>query len=513
MGEQYRDWMRKVSARCANKNDDDLQELLGELNQELNEVPDNPEILFYISYIFIHFEKYGLAYHILRRVSEMAPNMWEVWLNLARCVLTQTGSTEALDYLQVAEQLSPSQPSVGTNSAIAFMNIGLPDLAEQAAKKVLQTHPESIKAQNTLGTSLIARRKWQEGFRLHEAVLGTKHRTRNDYGVSDWDGGTPEGQLVVYGEQGMGDEILYASLLPDLIQDIGANKVILDIDKRLVSLFAYSFPQIKTIKGDRKKTKDKPWVKDFNITDQAAIGQLAKFYRHSTESFPGTPYLEADPFAIKPMEALLVPLKKSKRPLIGLAWQGGKRGTRERRERSLKLEDFSPLIDPKSAIGLDATWIVLEYDDVIDETAIFKQAHPEIAERLVYIPAITEDKEYAKTAALVSLLDSMVAVPTTVIHLAGALGVNCQVILPEIPHWRFGFDPSWSDFPWHNSVTLHRLKSGDKWNDRLQRVSEKIRTLIQSRYEAMQAVVKADKYETAVGDITIKPPAFSEEGR
>ena len=126
----------------------------------------------------------------------------------------------------------------------------------------------------------------------------------------------------------------------------------------------------------------------------------------------------------------------------------------------MTLSMFTDLIDPKVS-GIDADWIILEYGNIEDELAQFRMDNPELVDRVHYFQWIMQSKDYDDTAALVSVLDSVVAVPTTVIHLAGGLGIDAHCLLPVVPQWRFGYDPSWSDCPWHKSVKLYRTKIGE----------------------------------------------------
>ncbi len=309
---------------------------------------------------------------------------------------------------------------------------------------------------------MIAQRKWREGFRYHDASLGGPNRDRHRYGnAPDWDGDEQiDGDIVIYGEQGLGDEVMLASCIPDAIKETDGNNLILNVDHRLANLFRRSFPQVQAVYGDRHRFPNIRWDKHHKITAQAALGQLQTFYRKTDADFPGKPYLIPDPDRMAAYGGLIQRISPDGEPIVGIAWQGGKPHAAERSERSLELEDFLPLIDPEKS-GIYAHWFVLEYVDVNKEVDDFKRAHPELASRVHYFPWILRSSDYDDTAALTALLDSVVTVPTTILHLAGALGIDCHVLLPIVPHWRFGYDPAWKDFPWHKSVHLFRRESGE----------------------------------------------------
>src|SRR5262249_17488100 len=135
-------------------------------------------------------------------------------------------------------------------------------------------------------------------------------------------------RLVVYGEQGIGDEILFASMLPDLLKD--CESVVFECHIKLQKLFANSFPGIDTY-----PTREDPHVTwpvlangnyRYNFTHKIAIGSLGKFYRPNLESFPATPYLKPTPQAELHWNEWLAKLPAG--PKVGLSWQGGHKKTR-----------------------------------------------------------------------------------------------------------------------------------------------------------------------------------------
>jgi hypothetical protein len=109
--------------------------------------------------------------------------------------------------------------------------------------------------------------------------------------LPEWDG-TPGKKVLIYGEQGIGDEIMFASMLPDAMRD--CREVILDCHPRLVSLFEKNFG-VKCY-GTRKEPGAE-WLAAEKPDAMIAIGSLGKFYRRTRASFPGTSYLKAEPAA------------------------------------------------------------------------------------------------------------------------------------------------------------------------------------------------------------------------
>ena len=238
----------------------------------------------------------------------------------------------------------------------------------------------------------------------------------------EWQG-EKDKRVILYGEQGIGDEICFASMLPDAIERAG--HVILDIDERLEGLFRRSFPKA-SVYGTRNQV-GLNWAKEDQQFDcSLAIAQIGEFFRTKDEDFPATPYLVADPDRLSMWKALF---SSKRKPVIGLAWTGGIWQTGAR-FRKLQLEQLLPVMQ-----SIDAHFVCLQYKDASNEIAEFKKKHPEID--IVQYPYATLTKDYDDTAAIVAALDCVVSVPTAVVHLGAALGT--PVIAMNSPHrcWKF----------------------------------------------------------------------------
>ena len=402
---------------CSNIMNEDMDGMFGQM------------ALFMSGYIMMNAERYGLAYHIYERCAQLNPNLSEIWSNMGMC-LEEFDPYKAIRMFQKAYQLKPDNALAYANEALMHLMTANPKKCIALSDKALSIDPTLRAAAHNKGLAQLMLRQWKEGWRNYFETLGVKHRERRDYGVPEWRG--EPGTVVVYGEQGVGDEIMFASCLPDIL---ATNKVVLDCDSRLETLFRRSFDC--DVYGTRYQTET-PLMDAHKIDYQCAIGQLPYFYRHTEESFPGTTYLNPDPEQVIQWRALFDSFKGRK---IGIAWRGGCRNTGERR-RSLALDDLESLFNDQD------TFISLEY----------KKVSPEDLERYDiknYPRATQKGGSIDDLAALVSQLDLVVTACTTVVYVAGALGVPCYVLVPDKPSYRYHKQ---GDFPWFKSVELIRQK-------------------------------------------------------
>jgi hypothetical protein len=260
-----------------------------------------------------------------------------------------------------------------------------------------------------------------------------------------WDG-TKGLNVVCYTEQGIGDEMSFASVLTDLIRD--SKSVTIECDGRVERLFQRSFPTT-TVKGTRYKDDFKRvWAREAKFDARVAVGQLPEFYRLKDTDFHGKPYLIPRPEMVGQWRTLLDSL--GKKPKIGIAWTGGIPKTGQHR-RTVTLDTFAPLFN-----GFDADWISLQYKDLDG----IPQAEQKYGVKIHDWDWGVRVWDYDQTAALISQLDLVISVCTTVVHAAGGLGKECWCLVPEVPMWRYLDKSSGEWFPWAGSVSLHRQKKG-----------------------------------------------------
>jgi tetratricopeptide (TPR) repeat protein len=371
--------------------------------------------------------KPAVAYQFAKRCVELFPNDATALCNLGMVADQLYRFDEAETCFQRAINRAESdreRAAAWMNWACMLVNKGDWANAETMGRKALKYNPESAKAKANLGMACLALGQWREGWPLYDAVIGfDQSRRKNQYKDEPvWDGS--EGRrVVIYGEQGLGDEICFASMLPDAIK--ACRSVVLDCTDRLAPLFQRSFPTAK-VYGTRWE-KGLGWNRaDTEIDASISIGALGKFYRNTDAEFPGKPYLVPDPDRVAMWKGLFAQQGK---PVIGIAWTGGVPWTADRFRR-LTLEQLLPLFR-----AVDATWISLQYKDASREIREFKRSYPEIDIRQYSYGTLTDD--YDDTAALVAALDLTIAPPTSVVHLAGAIGAPCIAMCAPIQCWKF----------------------------------------------------------------------------
>jgi hypothetical protein len=423
---------------------EDPDHVAAECTRLLDENPDDALALFLLGHVYAMAERFGLAANIFRRVVEMQPKKAVAWNNLGMS-LHGIKSPGALDAFTRAWQLDSKAPYAANIASAHLEQCRWKDALKWAEKAIALD--DSVKgAHITHGMASLALGDWRKGWAGFNRSLGGKFRKAKQFnGEPVWDGSKGK-TVVVYGEQGIGDEVMYASVIPDLSKDCN---VILECDPRLEGLFRRSFPDIQ-VYGTRRL--DAYWT-DQPIDANCAIAALPMYYRNEDAAFPGTPYLTADPERRLQWRALFD--SWGKRPKIGIAWSGGSRHNRPK-ERAMGLEAFRPLIE-----GLDADFVSLQYKDPTEE--IEASGLP-----VRHFKRACQTDDYDDTAALVAELDMVIGVHTSVHHLAGALGVKSLILVPEKTLWVYAGDK----IAWYAGATLFKQSKGEPWQQTVKRMMD-----------------------------------------
>ncbi len=414
-------------------------------SEVLNDEPDNADALMLIGYLFQRAGRHGLSCAVLQRAVQVAPQKGELWAGIA--VNHQRMGNEVRARQMFQEAAKRGENKYEHEIATTYLEEGDFDRALRYAERVLAREPQHMGARMTQGYACLALGDWERGWKGYAATLASEWRKEIVVGDEVRWQGEKGANLFVYGEQGLGDEIVYASCIQDAARD--AASLVLECDPRLEGLFRRSFPNV-AVYGTRLK-QGVEWPNDHEITHRVGIAGLPEFYRPSPASCPGTPYLVADPERRVQWRALLDTL--GPRPKVGLCWSGGKRWTKAA-ARAIGLEAFRPLIE-----GLDADFVSLQYKDPTAEIAATGLP-------VKHWKRAVESTDYDDTAALVAELDMVIGIHTTVHHVAGALGVPGVVLVPSRPSWNYALPV----YPWYRSARVFRQRAGEPWVGTIRRL-------------------------------------------
>lgn len=426
-------------------------------NKVLNDDPDYVPALFTAGRILMQSERFGMAYSLNKRCTEIKPGESACWNNAGMCaaaIPSRLAEGEAM--LRKALKIDRNNKSALNNMTLVKVHQCDPKAAIEFAKQSLAMQDDQPEVLENKGYAHLLLGEFGPGWDGYEASVGfSKYRKDVSYGGEPRWAGEVGGRLIVREEQGIGDAISFASILPDAMQD---NTITLECDKRLEGLFKRSFPDLEVL--GTKSEKQATWAKGREWDWHALIGSLAHKYRRSPESFPGTPFLVADPERRAQWRVLLDRLPGLK---IGLAWTGGLPNTFKDR-RSLSLETLAPILKTPGC-----AFVSLQYRDPTEEIAAVAARH---GVKVTHWARAAQAIDYDEVAALVAELDLVICVTTAAVDCAGALGKDCWVMVPSKPHWRYGL--SGDKKVWYDSVRLYRQRGTD-WGRVVEQIAHDLR--------------------------------------
>lgn len=445
----------------------------------MNEDFDNPVLMFALGMTCVASRKTGVAYSLLRRALERLDDADEAYkrlgvflphttrerkrdfikqqkaeclMGIGLCYRYEEKKREAEQFFKQALTLSPEHADLHANVGCMYVNDGRPHGGIRHLEQAIKLDPEHPEAKFNLGLLQLELGHWREGFANYDKGskrkdgLGRVYKHPNSYEPALWAGESGK-RIVVFGEQGIGDEIMFASCIPDL--QAMSELVVLDCHARLRTLFNRSFNV--DCYGTRKD-EWLNWVLPYKFNARSPLGSLPRYLRADGE-FPKKPYLRTGRNAI--VDAL--PGLK-----IGLGWVGGYKETRSA-IRSVRLSELAPII------AMDASFVSLQYTECAVEIAYIER---KFGKRIQQFDFITDRKsDYDLTAEVVNSCDLVIAVNTSVVHLCGALGKECWTLTPGTPAWRYT-TVSGEAMPWYGSVRQFRQAKDEPWSAVITRVSD-----------------------------------------
>jgi Flp pilus assembly protein TadD len=382
-----------------------------------------------------------------RRALEVEPDLAPAHSNLG-CLLAARLDRfeEGARHIEIAWSLAPEDRDVMCNRAMLLQQRGELGEALALCERLIAENEHADTARLNRALALLKLGDFARGWPEYEARKNAPGYARRPMPGTEWKGEPLAGRtLFVHAEQGIGDQIMFASCVPDAMRRAG--RCVIECEPKLLALFRRSFSGatvVSTAQTAAGGAAALPPV-DYHV----AIGSLPRYFRNAPEDFPKHDgYLRADPEKIAAWRERLARLPGARK--IGISWRGGLKTTRQS-VRSLPLEAWLPIL----RIG-GLAFVSLQYTDCGEELARLERDHG------VRIPHWQEAiEDYDETAALVCALDLVVSVQTSVVHLAGALGRPAWVMVPAVAEWRYL--ARGERMPWYPSVEIWRQREPGEW--------------------------------------------------
>lgn len=378
---------------------------------------------------------------------ELDPGRSEAANNLGACLADAGRRESALALLCKIVEMHPDHAGAWGNLGVATKNFGDLKTALRCFDRVLELDPGDAKAQWNRSLTLLGMGRLAEGWAAYEWRFRSGAVPREQPSSQPrWEGNDPAGKtILVWVEQGLGDQLLFFSMVPDLMR-AGARCVV-ECDWRLVKLLERSFPGAEVVPYC---TPPHPRVQQPDIDFQIPVGSLARWLRPGLESFPQkTGYLAPDPFQVSRWRNRLDALGEGLK--VGICWRSGMtRGSRSMHYS--QLNQWGPILTAP-----EVHFINLQYDECSKELREAKQL---LGARVHVWKDMDLKNDQDGLAALMSVLDLVISAGTAVDSMAGAVGAPTWVLMRGIGDlWGLGTNRC----PWSRSVRPFLCGAAAPW--------------------------------------------------
>ncbi len=464
----------------------DLPQAESEFQQSLALLPERQSTLINLSACLIQQKKIGAARALVQRALELDPGAADAWVNLGlianadeehqqalqhfdKAITIDSNNADAwnnrgaaLDELQRHEEaidsyrhaisIHPHHSQAWANQGVAWVALGEDQEALACFQKAIEYQPDNMQTRWSLSKLLTTLQGHPVDWEAYESRWQISEPPKLQSSKPLWTGQRSAQPLLLWGEQGIGDQILYASILPDLANF--PQRKLLAVDPRLHPLFARSMPEFELLDLDN--------ISDaLPFTEHLPLGSLPRYFRHSSQDFAKarTPFLSADPGRSAELRTRLA---EPGQLVCGVSWSSNRK--KYGPGKTLGLDAMlAPLAD------LPLKFVNLQYGDTSQERFFVKRTH---GAEVLNVAEIDNFNDLDGLAALIEACDIVLTISNSTAHLAGALGKHTLLMVPN-GRSRFWY---WTERngrnPWYPSATLFSQVQPNSWEEPLQSVRQ-----------------------------------------
>lgn len=452
-------------------------------------MPQDPELQLQLGRALRTLLRLAEAEQCCRQALELKPDWIDAMVALGEVLSLLGRHEDAVFHMERAIEQNPENALSHMNLGIILSNKGDLHAAKLAFERSILLQPENVESHNHLGSVLVALAQTEQaavefdralqlqpeyhiarwnlslaqlmsgdyaaGFCNYEArrrLYADKDRFFYLPEASRWRGGSLSGKrILVWMEQGQGDQLQMARYLPMLKTQLQAQHVQVCCSRGLVRLFE-KIPEVDCCIDTESA------LPEYDL--HCSFMDFPWLFRTSLHTIPATvPYLHAEADEVATWKNRI---GNELRLKVGLVWAGGKKMALDN-IRSLSL----PLLDPLFRVAEVRFFSLQKYDELSGKQAV--------SGRLVWDDWMDDIEDFAATAALIDNLDLVISVDTSVAHLAGAMGKPVWLLNRFSSEWRWMHRRD--DSPWYPSMRIYRQQTLHDWSSAIQAIASDLQVL------------------------------------
>jgi len=402
--------------------------------------------------------RYPEAVATAKRALELEPGSVDALVALAQAERARGDLEAAMAALREAVARAPDHARAWAQLGETLRESGAIDAALEAGRRGAALRPEQPDVQLSLATTLMLIGDLGPGFdayewRWHVPNLPVHER---DLPQPFWTGEPlGDGTLLLFAEQGVGDEIMFGGLIPELLAT--GPRCVFECGHRLKTLLERSLPGLEIIE---RANPPVPRALAPDIVARLATTSLPRLLRRDYHAFPPIrPYLVPDAERVAMLRARHRGLGPG--PVVGVSWRS--KNGRFGQHKTTALETLLPILRVPGAVFVD-----LQYGDTTEERAALEAQHGIV---LHNDPDIDSMADLDACAAQVAAVDLVVSLSNTTVHVGAALGKPVWTLLPTGPGLIWYWFLEREDSPWYPTMRLFRQPRQGDWDTVVARVA------------------------------------------
>ena len=407
--------------------------------------PDDSNLYLFQGNIFQELGRPEESIDSYNKVIKLNPNSADAYCNMSNSLENLGKFDEAIIYAKKAIQIKPDFSLAFFNLGVAAMQTRSFDLSMKSFNKAIELQPNLAKYEHAKATLLLLFGDFKNGWNLWESRwnLDRLFSPKLDTNCPVW-AGDKNSKLLVWAEQGVGDQIMYGGLIPDLSEI--CPDISVQVDPRIVNLFNRSMGDKCTFYPDNKSL---PVKYDQHIS----MGSLCKHLRTDEKDFESSRYgfLKDDKDVTADIKKDLAALVPKNTKLCGISWRSG--NLKFGKRKTIKLKNLINSLDLKGY-----TFINLQYGNTKDEA---KEVKDELNIDVVSYDKVDNFNNLDGLTSLIQCCDIVISVDNITCQLAGALGKETHMLLPYGSNWMWMVERN--DSPWYDSIKIYRQGADNDW--------------------------------------------------
>ena len=437
----------------------EAEKLFGQL---LKLLPDDPIANCYLGAVLLNLGKIEDAEIKILKSYRLRPSDHEIVTNMGLLFLEKGQLNEASAMHREAIRLKPSMAEPWNNLGITLQHLNEFDEALNCYDQAITIKSTFLGAFTNKAQALLTLGRMSEGWpiyrhRFDQKIHASKRRV---FDYPDWDGVMhKDRKLLLWTDQGLGDEILYSSMISDIQARSGS--CMLECSWRMAPLFKRSFENLTVVP---RRTPPVSEISAFAPDVQLSLVQAGEFLRPDIASITKhSGYLRPDQTELKRLKQKYATLAGARR-IVGVSWKS--ENTRTGAFKSIPLLHWHPILQTP-----DIFFVSLQYGEQEHELAEVNAVSESGVYRDLEIDPIKDPDRFS---AQVAAMDLVLTTSNSTAHFAGALNVPVWTMVPSGNGSLWYWFLKREDSPWYPSMRLFRQPSPGDWSGVVPRVAAQL---------------------------------------